>query len=202
MKAIIPAAGLGTRMGMRPDQSKEMLPDRNHMGKPLIQWCLDLCKAFNIDPIVITREDKKDLRQYLFNNGIEFMDIKPEGEWNDTVLKSQEHWEEDNILILPDTRFDRIRCIEDIQRSLSLGNNAVLAVHEVTDPSKWGIIKDYKLIEKPKDLRGKQMAWGLIGFKDYYGVELFNNMSNNGYVLKDIGFTFLNKFEDLTRNGK
>lgn len=202
MKAIIPCAGYGTRVGMRPDQSKEMLPDANHKGKPLIQWCLDICKAFNIEPLVITRKEKKDLRQYLFNAGVKFIDIKVEREWADSILKSKDHWDEQNILILPDTRFDRIRCIEDIQRGLSLGNKAVLALHEVTDPDKWGIVKDYMMYEKP-DLTGKQWAWGLIGFTKFEGECIFTGMRDEGYFyLEHTGFTFLNKFEDLTRGDK
>lgn len=200
MRCIIPAAGYGTRMGMKPNQSKEMLPDPGYKHQPMIQYALDLCKAFNMDPIVITREDKKDLRQYLFNNEIEEQLIDVKGEWNQTVLASQVHWYENNMLLLPDTRFSSFRCIEDIQRGLNLGNNAVMALHEVTDPSKWGIASGYVLYEKPNFLFGKHWAWGLIGFKNTYGQELFSNVES--LKMENVGFTFLEKFEDITRNGK
>lgn len=206
MRCIIPAAGYGTRVGMKPNQSKEMLPDPGYKRQPIIQYSLDLCKAFNMDPIVITREDKKDLRQYLYDNQIEEQLIDVKGEWDQTVLASQIHWYENNMLILPDTRFSSFKCIEDIQRGLKLGNNAVMALHEVTDPSKWGIIDTtYSLWEKPKGIIcgfGKQWAWGLIGFKDMYGQELFSNVQYSSLKLKNVGFTYLDKFEDITRNGK
>lgn len=199
MKCIIPAAGFGTRVEMKPNQSKEMLPDKDNYGKPLIQWSLDLCKLFKMEPIVITREDKKDLRQYLFDYQIKFIDIKVEGEWNDSILKSKSYWSDNNLLLLPDTRFDRIKCIEDIENGLKLGNNAMMALHKVNDPEKWGIISNYTLYEKPHGIVGPQYAWGLIGFKNHYGEMLF---SNSFCDLNDVGFTFLNKFEDLTRGSK
>lgn len=204
MKAIIPCAGFGTRMGMKPNESKEMLPDRDNKGKPLIQWCLDICKAFKMEPLIITRKDKKDLRQYLFNKGVEFIDIKPEGEWPNTVLHSESHWSnKGNILLLPDTRFDRLKCIEDIQRGLELGNKAVIALHEVNDPSMWGIIKDYVIYEKPKYLKGKQWAWGILGFKKFEGKCILTALKEGHcFYLENTGFTFLNKFEDLTRGDK
>lgn len=205
MRAIIPCAGYGTRMNMLPNKSKEMLLDKEdwgigNKGKPLIQYALTICKMFNLEPIVITRKEKTDLRQYLFDNQVEFIDIEVEGEWPQTILKSKDHWNMDNILILPDTRFSSLRCIEDIQKGLKLGNNAVMALHEVPDPNKWGIVEDYLLFEKSKFIYTEnQWAWGLIGFKGYYGVELFSNMRDNGFELKDVGFTYLNDFQDITR---
>lgn len=206
MKCIIPAAGFGTRMSMAMDKSKEMLKDPGYKHQPIIQYSLDLCEAFKLEPVVITREEKKDLRQYLFDKQVETLVITPEGEWNNTVLKSSPCWEENNILILPDTRFYSFKVIEDIQRGLILGNNAVMALHEVTDPPKWGIIEDYRLYEKPdKDFQilpgEKFWAWGLIGFKDTYGQELFSSVKFFK-ELKNVGFTFLDKFEDITRNEK
>lgn len=203
MRCIIPAAGFGTRMGMKPDQSKEMLPDPNNKHKPIIAWALELCKVFNMEPIVLTREDKKDLRQYLFNKGVEFIDVKPEGEWYDTVLESKQYWKDNNLLLLPDTRFDRLTCIKEIQIGLELGNKAVIALHGVIDPSKWGIIKDYMLFEKPKHLKGKQWAWGLMGFTKFEGECIFTAMNyNTPFYLENTGFTYLNKFEDITRGSK
>lgn len=206
MKCIIPAAGFGTRMSMAMDKSKEMLKDPGYKHQPIIQYSLDLCEAFNLEPVVITREEKKDLRQYLFDNQVETLVITPEGEWNNTVLKSSPCWEENNILILPDTRFYSFKVIEDIQRGLMLGNNAVMALHEVIDPSKWGMVEDYVLYEKsptPLAYLGKQWAWGLIGFKDSYGQELFSQLQyRSGLKLRNVGFTYLDKFEDITRNGK
>lgn len=198
MRAIIPCAGFGTRMSMAKNKSKEMLPDPQNKRKFIIDYSLHLCKVFNMEPLVITREDKQDLRQHLYNQQVEFIDITPRGEWYKTVLKSKEYWSEDNILILPDTRFNSIGVIDQIQQGLVLGNNAVFAMHKVSDPQNWGIIKDYRLWEKPIGLTNEQ-AWGIIGFKKEYGEELFDNMSGPGFELNNVGFVYLKSFKDITR---
>lgn len=194
-KAIIPCAGFGTRMGMWPDESKEMLKDD---GNYIIDYSLNLCKSFDLEPLIITRKEKKDLKKYIKKLGVESIDIEVEGEWYNSVLKSESHWSKDNILILPDTRFNSINVIKDIKKGLELGNNAVLALHKVDDPTKWGIVHDYAIWEKPFMLFPK-MAWGLIGFKQTYGYYLFDTMSSSSVPLENVGFTYLKSFIDITR---
>jgi len=205
MKVIIPACGYGIRMGMQPNESKEMLieemphPAMKNYNQPIIQYSLDICEQYNLDPIVITRPHKEDLIEYLHKHRIEVMIHQPKDgeEWALTVLASQRHWEENNLLLLPDTRFHSTGIVLDIEEGLKLGNNAVFALHNVDDPHNWGIIKDYNLIEKPKTLSvGRYWAWGLIAFKDYYGEELF---SSKQLTLKDVGFCYLDHFRDITR---
>lgn len=197
--AIIPCAGFGTRMGMAPNKSKEMLPDPENDNKPIIDYSLNLCVQFKFKPLVILRKEKKDLKRYLKKRGVDFIEVDHKGEWHETVLLSESHWLENNILILPDTRFQLITNLFDIIKGLELGNNAVFATHEVSDPEKWGIIKDYYLFEKPKDLPGPQKAWGIVGFKNHYGFDLFYNMRYNSFKLKNAGFTHLLEFKDITR---
>lgn len=82
---------------------------------------------------------------------------------------------------------------------LELGNNAVMALHDVTDPQNWGCVWNNTLYEKPSFFsEGNHWAWGLMGFKDTYGQELFSNVTS--LILKNVGFTFLDKFEDITRD--
>lgn len=207
MRAIIPAAGFGTRMNMRLDQSKEMLPDPSNSGRDhIIDHSLKLCSLMYLDPLVIVRKEKQDLIKYLQSLEVEYLVIETRGEWPDTVIESQFHWHDDNILILPDTRFNPARkAIMDIQNGLELGNNAVFALHQVTDPEKWGIISDYRVFDKPKHLQGEQWAWGLIGFTAEYGEQIFNTLDNNDkdkIQLRNVGFTYLNSFKDITRGKK
>ncbi len=134
---IIPCAGYGTRMNMPIGQSKELLLDK--AGNHLIEFYLNHCPHFNITPLVITRKEKTDLIAYCESNHIETLIIEPKGEWNDTVLASSLLWDEDNILVLPDTRFNSPRtAISDIKKGLELGNQAVIGLHKVDDVSKWG----------------------------------------------------------------
>lgn len=205
MRMIIPCAGFGTRMSMNPNQSKELLL---YQGKPLIENALQLAQIFNIKPLVITRIEKQDLIQYCAENDIETQIIDVRGEWADTILQSKPWWEEDNILVLPDTVFDPAHdTIYDILEGLELGNNAVIALHDVKDVSQWGYVTNYTITEKPQFItRGivSGNAWGVIGFKKTYGEELFSAMTkrNNALQLKNVGFTYLEGFRDLTRTGK
>ena len=64
VRVIIPAAGFGTRVSCAVDESKEMLPDPVN-GRPLIAYSLDICFDLGINPIVITRPEKRDLISYI-----------------------------------------------------------------------------------------------------------------------------------------
>ena len=201
MRLIIPCAGLGSRMKMPANQSKELLL---YNGKPLIENALELAKYFQISPLVITRKEKTDLIQYCAERGIETLIIEVQGEWASTILQSKDYWDEDNILILPDTIFDYgVNAFRDIEQGLSLGNNAVFALHNVPDRQNWGIVSQYTVTEKPAE-SGPGLAWGLIGFKKKYGELLFYYMQrkNNPLNLRDCGFTYLKNFKDVTRTGK
>lgn len=203
MRLILPCAGLGTRMSMKLNRSKELLINPA-TGKPLIQYWIDLAHTRRLDPLVITRKEKKDLIKYCKDNKIECQIIKPHGEWPNTVLASNEHWSENNILALPDTVMeDSITALYEIKNQLKLGSQAVLALHFVDDVSKWGSVSNYEITEKSK-LETDGWAWGLIGFKREYGNFLFKalNKKNVPYKLKDTSFVYIDSFKDLTRTGK
>lgn len=199
-RLILPCAGYGTRMQMSLDKSKELL---EYKGKPLIEFSLSLAATFDLTPLVITRAEKQDLIQYCKEREIETKIIEVSGEWPDTILKSQDKWTNDNILMLPDTVFDpEEETIASLIMGLRLGNNAVFALHKVEDPSKWGVIDDYVLHEKPTHLT-KGYAWGVIGFKGSYGKTIFSHCSKKyPLILHNTGFTYMNNFKDLTRTGK
>lgn len=198
----MPCAGLGTRMNLREDQSKEMLIDPN-TNSPLINYSLSICKKYDLEPIIISRKEKKDLNQYILDKGHSLI-ILPElsGEWMDTVLKSSNLWGENNLLLLPDTRFEPISVIQEIKTSLTLGAKVALGVHQVTDSSKWCIIHKGHLKEKPIfDIEA--YAFGVIGFKSDQGFELFGRLSGKDtYKLDNTSFHYFTSFRDLTRTGK
>lgn len=198
MRAIIPCAGFGTRMKMRPDQAKEMLVDIER-DEFIIDYSLNLCKKYELEPLIITRKEKVDLLEYLnFNVDIEI--IEPKGEWPDTILAVESSWDKHNILILPDTRFEPTDVIQYIKNDLENGALFSIALHSVTDSNKWCVVKNYDLIEKP---RFNENAWamGLIGFNKSHGSRLFKMISQRGrpYHLIDSSFQYLTKFEDITR---
>lgn len=205
LRAIIPAAGYGTRMGMRPDQSKEMLTDPERPGQPIIQWCLDRCKEIRAEPLVVVRKEKKDLIQYLMDEGILFLVVEPGKEWADTVLKTQSYWAEHNLLILPDTRWEIVPYtysgflpeMEDSPYDL------VVYIHKVPDVSKWGEIVSMNSViaikEKPTD-RLPGQAWGMLRFSKFIGEELFKSMASSKlYLRAGVKTVNLEYFKDITR---
>lgn len=198
---IIPCAGLGTRMSMPYNKSKEMLPDPNEYDKPIIQYSIDLCNKYGIEPLVITRKDKTDLISYLNDNNIKYIIVKDTPEWPNTILAAEEHWHSDNILILPDTRFSPENVLSDIKHSLELERSVVFALHKVEDVSKWGEIKAFTYCEKPMN-KEPGWVWGLIGFKKWAGKQLFIDMSVRGVKNNHMdydNFLFLDSFKDITR---
>lgn len=198
MRVIIPCAGYGTRMGMDPNKSKELLLDDT--GKPIIEWCLNLFSRSQY--LLIIREGKQDLIDYCIKNGLLFIVVPPTKEWPDTILQSADYWDTRNLLLLPDTRFEPSFNAKLVPYSL-MHNKLVLGIHEVDNISKWGAVKGNSLAEKPDDISPGE-AWGFIGFKEEVGRELFSNflakgqwMSYNGiYKIK------LDSFKDITRGSK
>lgn len=195
VRAIIPAAGLGSRMGMRPDESKEMLYD-SMIGGPIIDYALNLCEQYDLDVQVITRREKKDLIEYLTIKGIDAKIIEPQGEWTNTV--AQTNLAENNILILPDTRFNPTSIIEEIKRDLELGAEVSIGLHKVEDSSKWCIVQDYTLFEKQPNLKSK-WAMGIMGFK--YDEAFIDLEAFKDHILDRASFHYLTDFKDITRTG-
>ncbi len=199
VKCVIPCAGYGTRMNMPIDKSKELLP---YQGVPLLEHHLELCEIYNLEPHIITRKEKTDLIEFCKRRSVVCQIIDPQGDLcSHTILKSEPYWNENNIMLLPDTIFTPSSILEQIKMGLSLGNNAVLACHKVEDVSKWCNINNYNIIEKSVDTN-PGMAWGIVGFKRDYGVELFKAMTlhNTPHRLVNTGFVALSSFKDVTRD--
>jgi len=204
---ILPCAGFGTRMKMSPNKSKEMLIDPK-TGKYLIDYSLDLCTKYDLKPLIITRPEKTDLIDYVTKlPNVDLLFTDGEGEWPGTVLKSESRWHENNILMLPDTRFEPDDLIDFIKHKLSIDTKLVFGVHEVEIQIPWGIIEEDKSgsifsCEKPIT---KYNAWGVIGFKKDAGNNLFTRYSiknSSFYLEKKIYLCEFTKFLDITRAGK
>jgi len=200
---IIPCCGFGKRMGMTENQSKEMLLDSNN--KYLIEYCIKACEDNNIEPLFLVRKEKEDLIHYLTVNDLKMVIMEPGKEWAETVYNSSEHWQENNILILPDTRWEPQSALKQIKQHLEFGSDVVFAIHKVEDVSKWGEVDIVAYNEKPEVMEDYKdgMAWGLIGFKQECGIKLFQNMQRKGETFYNpiwTQFIFLDEFKDLTRN--
>ena len=201
MRAIIPCCGFGTRMNMEKHQAKELLDDSENNDCPIILWTIQQCKNNKIEPFCIVRKEKVDLIEYLKEQSVDFLITEPGKEWQDTVLKSKDYWADENILILPDTRWKPNHILRHMKDSIKF-DDAVFALHKVQDPQNWGIIYHDMIFDKPVCFSTEQNAWGLIAFKKHYGEELFNKInaiSNKQRILKNTSYVILDEFKDITR---
>lgn len=196
---IIPCSGFGTRMGMQPHLSKEMLRIEDS-GQEVIVWPIQRA-AWDVggETLVITRPEKTDLIGLLDREKIPYV-FHQGNEWAHTVLLSKDRWADINVLILPDTRWDNPEALKDLVDSVKLGANAAFGVFPVEDSNKWSTIKNYEVTEKPT-INGAGVAWGCIAFTKEYGEKLFSALQhkNVSFKLENVSFTSLNNFRDITR---
>jgi len=199
-RAIIPAAGLGTRMGMLPNQSKELLIDPV-TNQPLIQWHFNYCAKYNLVPLVVTRKEKTDLIEYCNKQNIQVLIVEPKGEWYDTIQQSKSYWEEMNIVLFPDSKFADDRPLPDeFFSSFSIYNYVAccFGVQNVVDSSKWCVVTLQGIYEKKQN--GPGTAIVVFGFRK--DTDLFEQLSINQTArLIDYHLFQINNFTDLTRTG-
>ena len=169
-KAVIPAAGLGTRfLPVTKSMPKEMLPI---IDKPLIQFAVEEAIASGIeDIIIITGRGKRAIEDYfdtspeLENHLVQnkkyellkevkdissLVDIhyirqkEPKGLGN-AVLKAEKHVGDEPFAVLlgDDIINGDVPCIKQLMDVYQKYENSssVIAVEEVKDVSKYGIIK-------------------------------------------------------------
>lgn len=199
--AIIPCCGLGKRMNMKLNESKELLlnPETN---EPLIQWHINLCQKYDIEPIFIIRPAKTDLIEYVKDIGtIILYEPKENEEWMFTIFNNKEHFGQKNILMLPDTTFESVDIvIPELKENLEW-LELVSLTHNVDDNLKWGTITENYIYEK-QDIGYNKTAWGVLGF-NISVVHIFEDLGK--HKQSDISRMVkhqipLNSFKDLTRN--
>ena len=175
-KAIIPAAGLGTRfLPVTKSMPKEMLPI---IDKPIIQFVVEEAVASGIDDIlIITGRGKRaiedyfdtspELESHLLKNGKDellkevrdissMVDIhyirqkEPKG-LGDAVLKAEKHVGNEPFAVLlgDDIIKAEIPCIKQLTNLFGRYNKSIIAVEEVPKEkvSSYGIIKGREIDE-------------------------------------------------------
>lgn len=213
--AIIPAAGLGTRMNT-PVDGKEMLPDPI-TGEPLILWSIKQAFSLGYKPVVIVSPEKHKLINMLYMDPEIEIVTKPNAgklDWPHTVLYSRNYWHpRRNILILPDTRMDEFG-LQQVAQSDAL---ITFGIHQVEheEASKYGIVQPGSLglfyaVEKPSPAfvpNGPALAWGTIGWRNnQQAEELFNKFKQQGdwHRMHNafVQVVPLKWFKDITRSGE
>jgi dTDP-glucose pyrophosphorylase len=175
--AIIPAAGMGTRVGS--PAAKELLPHPDFNGT-FLDAILERCRRFKLYPLVISRDDKHALNQVLQAKQLEgllsFITLPATKEWTFTVSAVSQHFAAKNILLLPDASFHPEVIISDLLADLEQVDLA-LATFPVEQAQVWGCVESrgpvLAMSEKPKVASSPAVAWGLLAFRAQAGRELF-----------------------------
>lgn len=216
--AIIPAAGKGTRMGS-PVDGKEMMLDLQ-TGRPLIDFAILAAEDAGCDRIVVAIEKgtKPNLVAHIKATfpAVHIMMTKPEGEWPSTVLQTEQYWHaKNNVLILPDTRFNSQELKFLVERHVTQAAQISFALlpGKVMEPEKFGIVALHEYsnaplytMEKPTDVEWSNIAaWGLIAFDAIAGFDAFQAYKVRGKQFRvsnlKVQDIWLSWFKDITRNG-
>lgn len=198
----------------RPDSFAKELMIHPREKEPLICWSLKLAQSWGAQVVVISRNEKRDLNQFLrsqkivSSSDLSLVEIASSLEWPESILLSRKHWGDRNLLILPDTRFESpqtaLHLVEDLDKY-----EISFATFSVDDPEKWGVLCSQNPLvgcEKPQLLKGPQKAWGVIAFRNSIGTELFekllrSTMTRTPYQLSCwSNWRDLKSFVDLTRS--
>ncbi len=166
MNLIIPVAGAGTRL--RPHTHtipKSLLPVA---GKPILGHILDKFKGLKISKIVIIHGEKgeaiiKFCESYPYN--FQFVFQEKRLGLGHAVFVGAKELKGPTVVLLGDTIID-----SDFKKFVKARTN-VLAVKEVTDPKRFGIVQvrnNYviDLVEKPKKPRSNLAIVGLYYFSN------------------------------------
>jgi len=167
-KAVIPAAGLGTRfLPVTKSMPKEMLPI---IDKPIIQFAVEEAIISGIeDIIIITGRGKRaiedyfdtspELESHLVQNkkyellreikdvsslvDIHYIRQKEPKGLGDAVLKAEKHIGDEPFAVLlgDDVIKGDVPCIKQLMDVYQKYESSVIAVEEVKDVTKYGIIK-------------------------------------------------------------
>ncbi len=203
-RVIIPAAGLGTRVGS--PAAKELL-QHPYYSMSFMEKALERVDRAGASALVISRDDKKVLNDWLMEREVPHIQIKKTPEWVQTIWASRDYWGKKNLLLLPDTEFSPEHVMSEIFSDLDT-YQVSFGVFSVENLSLWGGVKregeDIYIAEKLANAESG-LAWGLIGFQGESGESFWKNyliaQSSKNWVkiTQTVSMHRLEKFEDLTR---
>lgn len=185
MKAIIMAGGKGTRL--RPLTCSRPKPMMPIMGKPVMQYCLELLKNNGIKDIGITLQYMADSVIDYFNDGSEFgvnlkyfIEDSPLGTAGS--VKNAENFLDETFMVISGDAVTDVNLMEALRYHKNKKAMATLILKEVNVPLEYGVVVTDKegritgFVEKPN--------WR----------EVFSDKVNTGiYILEPEIFKFYDK---------
>ncbi|GAB5464672.1 MAG: sugar phosphate nucleotidyltransferase [Candidatus Kapaibacteriales bacterium] len=168
MRAIIPVAGLGTRLRPHTHNTPKVL--LNIAGKPILAHILDeLIKQGCDKATIITGYLGNMVEEYVKNHysiEVDFVEQEEMLGLGHAIWCAKDTFDDDLMIILGDTIFDA-----DLSLALKSGKNS-LGVKYVDDPRRFGVVvkegdKVQKLVEKPDPPISNLAIVGIYYIKDY-----------------------------------
>lgn len=176
MKAVILAAGRGTRMlPLTYTRPKHMLPVA---GKPLLEHIIDFIRTSGIQEVIlVVRHMKDDIVQHFndgsrFNVHISYVDQEPDNLGLAHAVKCAKEslrGEDDFVVMLGDVLV-KLDMKKMLKQHTTNGAKATIALATVKDPRPFGVVtlnedlKVTRLVEKPKVPASNYVVAGLYVF--------------------------------------
>ncbi|TRZ89106.1 MAG: glucose-1-phosphate thymidylyltransferase [Methanosarcinales archaeon] len=215
MKAVILAAGKGTRMGpLTENRPKVMLPVAN---RPILEHIILTLKIAGIrDILIVTGYCKEKIEEY-FKDGsnlgvnIEYVEQKSQKGTADAIA-SVKNFIDERFLV---TNGDVLAASSDIKNLLKVDGDVIIASKKVASPEEYGILyvkgkRVEKIVEKPKSSTSDIANAGIYVFSpeifdaidntkpsprgEYEITDSIQQMIDSG---KHAGFVLLKKWQDI-----
>lgn len=181
MKAVIIAAGKGTRMGpLTENKPKAMLPIAN---KPLLEHMILELKVAGIkDLYIVVGYCKEKIKEYFedgfkFGINIEYIEQKNQNGTANAIMTTRNYIDERFLVI----NGDILIYSKDIERLCNTRGDAILATKKVESPEEYGILsvkgeKVEQIVEKPKEISSDLVNAGIYIFDH----SIFDAIDNTG----------------------
>lgn len=183
MKAVILAAGKGTRMGpLTENRPKVMIPIAN---KPFLEILIDNLKDAGIKDIILVTNYKKDVIKNHFDNSVEYV-VQKKTSGTANALKEVGLIKDKFLVLMGDNLISK----EDVKNLIKMENT--VSVVESENPCLYGVVEINKgkvndIVEKPSAPKSNFINSGVYVFdKDIFrAIKNTKKSERNEYELVD-----------------
>ena len=197
MKAVVPAAGEGTRLRPLTEDTPKALVEVD--GRPILSHCFDRLQALDVDEFVVVVGYLKEQIIDYYGDGYQGTPITYTHQREATgiahaLLTAEEHVDDDFLLMLGDNVFDA-NLSDVVTRQQEQRTDAAFLVEEVPsdEASRYGVCdtNDYgeieNVVEKPDDPPSNLVMTGFYSFSPaiFHACHLVQPSGRDEYELSD-----------------